>query len=254
VSTRRAEPRRFHDHATDGDFAVLDLRRFEVVTFDCYGTLIDWESGILSALASFRSDNHLDVTDDDLLEAYGALETVLESGDHVAYREVLRGVMRGLATRFSVPAGRFDPDALAESLPHWPPFPDTVAALRRLHARVKLGVISNIDDDLFAATAPALEVPFDWVITAAQVGAYKPSIRNFVHALEVIGVPKERVLHAAQSRYHDVAPARSLGIATVWVNRRHGKTGDGATAPSSATPDLEVPDLATLAGALEAGA
>lgn len=233
---------------------MLDLRRFEVVTFDCYGTLIDWETGILSALESFRVDNHLDASDDELLRAYAALETTLESYEYVTYREVLRGVMRGLATRFSVPAGRFDPEALSNGLPHWPAFPDSASALHRLHERVRLGVISNVDDDLFAGTARVLDVPFDWVVTAGQVRAYKPSLRNFERALEVIGVPKERVLHAAQSRFHDVAPARALGIATVWVNRRLGKSGDGATASSSAKPDLEVPDLATLADMMEANA
>jgi 2-haloacid dehalogenase len=159
--------------------------------------------------------------------------------------------MRGLATRFSVPTARVDTEALVTSLPGWPPFADTADALARLRRHCKLGVISNIDDDLFAATASALGVPFDWVVTAEQVRAYKPSPQNFERALEVMGVPKERVLHAAQSRYHDVAPARALGIATVWVNRRAGRPGGGATAPSSAAPDLEVPDLRTLAERVE---
>ena len=231
---------------------MLDLRRFDVITFDCYGTLIDWEAGILSALAPFRSENDLRVADDELLEAYASLETVLQSGDHVSYREVLRGVMRGLATRYSVPTSRIDTDALAASLPTWPPFPDTVEALHRLRRHCKLGIISNIDDELFAATARTLEVPFDWVITAEQVRAYKPSRQNFERALERIGVPKERVLHVAQSRFHDVAPASTLGLATVWVNRRGDRPGAGATAPSGATADLEVPDLASLADRMEA--
>jgi len=233
---------------------MLDLRRFDVITFDCYGTLIDWEAGILSALASFRSENDLRVTDDELLEAYASLETVLQSGEHVSYREVLRGVMRGLATRYSVPIGRIDTDALVASLPAWPPFADTVDALHRLRRQCKLGIISNIDDELFAATARALGVPFDWVITAEQVRAYKPSRQNFERALELIGIPSERVLHAAQSRFHDVAPAGAIGLATVWVNRRRDQPGAGATAPSNATADLEVPDLATLADRMEARA
>ena len=231
---------------------MLDLRRFDVITFDCYGTLIDWETGILSALAAFRSENNLRVADDELLEAYASLETVLQSGEYMSYREVLRGVMRGLATRYSVPTGRVDTDTLVASLPTWPPFPDTVEALQRLRRHRKLGIISNIDDELFAATARALEVPFDWVITAEQVRAYKPSRENFERALERIGIRKDRVLHAAQSRFHDVAPASALGLATVWVNRRHDRPGAGATSPSDASADLEVPDLATLADRMEA--
>lgn len=233
---------------------MLDLRRFDVITFDCYGTLIDWESGILSALAAFRADNDLRVGDDELLQAYAALETALESGDHVSYREVLRGAMRGLATRFSVPASRVQADTLVDSLPAWPPFADTVESLRRLQDCCKLGVISNTDDDLFAATARALDVSFDWVVTAEQAHAYKPSHQNFERALAAMGIPRDKLLHAAQSRFHDVAPARALGIASVWVNRRHDKPGDGATAHSSALPDLEVPDLKTLADMMEARA
>ena len=118
--------------------------------------------------------------------------------------------------------------------------------------RYRLAVISNTDDDLFAQTARALEVPFDFVITAEQVGAYKPSTKNFTYALDKVGVAKERWLHVAQSRFHDVAPARSLGLATVWVNRRSGKPGHGATAASDATPDLEVPNLKSLADLAEA--
>jgi 2-haloacid dehalogenase len=226
---------------------MIDFDRIEVVSFDCYGTLIDWESGILEALASFRSQYRDRATDDGLLEQYASLESVMESGEYIPYRDVLRGVMRGFARRFSVPEERLDPDLLLDSLPRWRPFPDTVESLRRLKERYKLAVISNTDDDLFAQTARSLEVPFDFVVTAQQVGAYKPSPKNFTHALQVFGIPKERLLHAAQSRFHDVAPARSLGIATVWVNRRLGKPGQGATTSSDAVPDLEVPDLRTLA-------
>jgi len=231
---------------------VLDFRRFEVITFDCYGTLIDWESGILGALRGFRDAHGVGASDEALLETYASLEANLESGDYILYRDVLRGVMRGLAMRFSVPLDRVDMDALADSLPAWQPFPDTVDALRRLKRHKKLAILSNTDDALFAHTARLLEVPFDWVVTAEQVRAYKPSIRNFEHLLGVTGIPKDRVLHAAQSRFHDVAPARSLGIATVWVNRRHDKHGEGATARSAAMPDLEVPDMKTLADRVEA--
>ena len=226
---------------------MIDFGRIDVISFDCYGTLIDWESGILDALASFRSEFGVRATDEQVLEQYAALESVMESGEYVSYRDVLRGVMRGFARRVSVPEERLDADVLAKSLPNWRPFPDTVESLRRLKEHYRLAIISNTDDDLFAHTARSLEVPFDFVVTAQQVGAYKPSLRNFTHALDVFGIPKETWLHAAQSRFHDVAPARSLGVATVWVNRRAGKTGEGATASSDATPDLEVPNLKALA-------
>jgi 2-haloacid dehalogenase len=231
---------------------MLDLREFDVLTFDCYGTLIDWESGILDALAPFREAGQLDVTDESLLKSYAILEATLEEGEYRRYREVLRGVMRGLATRYSVPESRVDLDALASSLPSWKPFPDTVEALQRLGAHYKLGVISNVDVDLFAGTAKHLNAEISYLVTAEQVGAYKPSQENFNLALQTIGIPRERLLHAAQSRFHDIAPARALGIASVWVNRRGGQPGQGATARSSAVPDLEVPDLKTLADRVDA--
>lgn len=230
---------------------MLDFRRFEVISFDCYGTLINWERGILDALHKTRSDANRTISDGDLLEAYAILEQRLETGHYTPYREVLRGVMRELVLQLEVPPARVDLNALSDSLPKWPAFPDTVEALNRLKKHCKLAIISNTDRDLFAETAQTLEVPFDWVITAEDVGSYKPSHKNFEHALATMGIPKERVLHAAQSRFHDIAPAHTLGIANVWVNRRHGVDGEGATAPSLAVPDFEVPDLKTLADVVE---
>ena len=231
---------------------MLDLRNFDVITFDCYGTLIDWESGLLSALAQFRETGALTVSNEALLRSFAILESTLEEGEYQRYRDVLRGVMRGLSTRYSVPEAGVNLEALAESLPSWQPFPDTVEALQRLRVHYKIGIISNIDVDLFAGTARHLNVEIDYLITAEQVGAYKPSHRNFDYALETIGIPRERLLHAAQSRFHDIAPARALGIANVWVNRRSGRDGEGATALSTAVPDLEVPDLKTLADRVDA--
>jgi 2-haloacid dehalogenase len=129
----------------------------------------------------------------------------------------------------------------------WPPFPDSAAALARLATRFRLGVITNCDDDLFAASQARLGITFDWVVTAQQVGAYKPSERNFELAFERLGLPRERILHCAQSLFHDHVPAKRLGLSTVWVDRRQGRAGSGATPPAAATPDLTVPDMATLA-------
>ena len=137
--------------------------------------------------------------------------------------------------------------SLPESLKNWLPFPDTVQSLQKLKTRFQLGVISNVDDDLFAATAKRLQVPFDHVITAQQAQCYKPGIKIFNLALERIGISSERILHCAQSVYHDVVPARSLGIASVWVNRPSPRKGIGAVRPAYGQPDLEVPNLETLA-------
>lgn len=227
---------------------MLDFSRFRVLTFDCYGTLIDWESGIRDFFRPLLGRHGKALNDDEVLDLYAELESLAEHGDYLTYREVLRLVVHGFGLRLNFPVTPTEADALPTSLPGWRPFPDTVAALRRLKSCYQLAVISNTDDDLFAGTAKRLEVPFDFVITAQQVRSYKPSPNNFRQAMARIGLPREQILHCAQSRFHDVAPARSLGLATVWVNRRAGKaTPWGASVPSEARPDLEVPDLKTLA-------
>ena len=225
----------------------MDFSRFQVLTFDCYGTLIDWESGILGALRPLLAAHGKTLDDGAILALYSELEPAIQQESYRPYRQVLEEVVRALGQRLG-----FSPtDAEAESLPfslrNWLPFPDTVAALHALKSRYRLGVISNIDDDLFAMTAQHLEVPFDFLVTAQQAGSYKPSTNNFKLALERIGLPAEKVLHCAESLYHDVAPARSLGLATVWVNRHVGKSRPSATRKADIRPDLEVTDLKTLA-------
>lgn len=222
---------------------MVDFSRFEVLTFDCYGTLIDWETGILGALRPFVAAHGRKLSDKELLELYGELEAEIERGAYKKYREVLREVVRGFGERLGFQATETERNALPDSLGQWPPFPDTVAALRRLQAKYKLAIISNTDDALFAQTAKLLQVPFDAVITAEQCRSYKPSLNNFRVALERLGVPKEKVLHVGQSRHHDIAPAKQMGLANVLVVRR----GKGAVLANAALPDLEVPDLKTLA-------
>jgi 2-haloacid dehalogenase len=228
---------------------MLNFSQFECLTFDCYGTLIDWETGILSALKPILQGHHRDLSDENILEIYASLEVQIESADYLPYRLVLQRVTQRLGARLSFPLYEGEATALADSMKNWPAFPDTVQALKRLKSRYKLAILSNTDDDLFAETAKILQVPFDHVITAQQVGSYKPSHRNFERALEVIGLPKERVLHCAQSVFHDVVPAKALGIANVWVNRRAGKKGGGATKGATETPDLTVTSLKELADA-----
>jgi 2-haloacid dehalogenase len=226
---------------------VLDFNRFSTLTFDCYGTLINWETGILAALREVIDWRGIELTDDELLELYGELETEAEHGDFLPYRAVLGSVIDGLGQRLDFTPTAEERASLAKSIANWPPFPDTVEALQRLAQRYKLVIISNIDDDLFALSARQLGVDFADVITAQQVGSYKPDLRNFRYALERIGQPQDEVLHVAQSLFHDIEPAKQIGLATVWVNRRHDRPGFGATPPASAQPDLEVPNLRALA-------
>lgn len=226
---------------------MFDFSRFQVLTFDCYGTLIDWETGIFSALRPILAAHKKQLSDSELLEMYGELEAAAEAGEFRPYREVLKLVVRGLGQRLDFAPSEFEVRALPESVAEWEPFPDTVAALHKLHARYKLAVISNIDDDLFVASARKLQVTFDSVTTARQARCYKPNLKIFNMALERIGVPREQVLHVGQSIYHDVIPAKSLGLATVWVNRPSPRPGSGAAKAAAGQPDLEVGNLATLA-------
>jgi len=233
--------------------AALDPNAFDVLSFDCYGTLIDWETGILTALRPLLHAASTPLDDDDLLDRYARLEARVEAGPYRPYRAVLARVSADLATELGVVLETGAQRALAASLASWPPFADSREALARLARRYRLAVVSNVDDDLFAATAERLGVRFDHVVTAQQVGAYKPARAMFERARSCFGVPEARWLHVAQSRVHDVVPARALGIASVWVDRRGGRGGGAAGSPAEdtgsklAVPDLTVPDLATLA-------
>jgi len=226
---------------------MLDFAQFQLLTFDCYGTLIDWESGIFSALHPILAAHGKTISDSALLRLYSELESDAEQGEFHTYREVLEAVVRGFGNRLGFTPTENQIRSLPDSLASWRPFPDTVAALRQLKARYQLAIISNVDDDLFAATGRRLAVTFDHVITAQQARAYKPSLQIFKLAEQRTGVASARWLHVGQSIYHDVIPAKSLGIATAWVNRPSPRPGAGAAKAAEGEPDLEVPDLKTLA-------
>jgi 2-haloacid dehalogenase len=224
----------------------MDFSRFAAISFDCYGTLIDWESGILPVLQTVLGKHGVSLSDASILELYGEFEALAESGPYRSYRNVLRAVVLAFAERFHFQATPEEIDSLHKSVPDWLPFSDTVRALGELQKRYRLVVISNIDDDLFAATRQHLEVEFAGVITAQQARSYKPSLNNFQMALRALALSPDQLLHTGQSIYHDVVPAQSLGIATVWVNRKSARPGVGAVRASEGRPDIEVPDLASL--------
>ncbi len=226
---------------------MLDFSQYRVLSFDCYGTLIDWETGIFSALRPVLAAHGKNISDAELLTVYSELESEAEQGEFHPYREVLESVVRGFGERFGFTPTGAQARSLPDSLANWRPFSDTVAALRQLKTHYQIAIISNVDDDLFAATARLLEIPFDHVITAQQARAYKPSLRIFNLAQQRVGVAPAQWLHAAQSVYHDVIPARSLGITTAWVNRPSLRPGAGAAKAAAGEPDLKVPDVKTLA-------
>jgi 2-haloacid dehalogenase len=225
---------------------MIDLSRFAVLSFDCYGTMIDWEAGIFSALRPILSAHNKRINDVTLLKMYSELELEAEQKKYVSYREVLQLVVGGFGEKLGFDPSEAEMRSLPESLAAWQPFPDTVAALRELKTRYQLAVISNIDDDLFADTAPKLGVKFNQVITAQQALCYKPCKRIFQIAQDKLGVAPGLWLHVGQSIYHDVIPAQAMGIAAVWVNRPSPREGAGATKAAAGKPDLEVASLKEL--------
>jgi 2-haloacid dehalogenase len=226
---------------------MLDFTRFEILTFDCYGTLINWEEGILRCLRLILTAHSKEADEVTILRLYGDFEARAESGEYRSYRDVMQSVVGEFGKQFGFAPDVQESRSLAESLKEWQPWPDTLDALRVLSSRFRLAIISNVDDDLFAATRPQLEVDFAQIVTAEQARAYKPSSKIFELALSRIGVPAHRVLHVGQSLYHDVIPAQSLGLATVWVNRPSARRGVGAVKEAAACPDLQVGSLAELA-------
>ena len=227
--------------------AALDYGRFAALTFDCYGTLVDWEAGILAGLRQSLAGQGISPPDDELLEAFGRAEAEIEAGPYRRYREVLAGSLAAICRTYGTTASPEAAAAFGGSVVDWPAFPDSHAALARLKSRFRLGVITNCDDDLFAASNRRLDIDFDWVVTAQSVGGYKPDPRNFEAAFARIGLPRDRILHVAQSLFHDHVPAKRLGLSTVWIDRRQGRQGSGATPPADATPDATFPDMATFA-------
>jgi 2-haloacid dehalogenase len=225
---------------------MLDLSRFSVLSFDCYGTMIDWEGGIFSALRPILAAHNKRVNDVTLLKMYSELELEAEQRNYISYREVLQAVVRGFGERLAFDPTEAEARSLPESLATWEPFPDTVAALRELRTRYQLAVISNIDDDLFVSAAPKLGVRFDHLITAQQALCYKPCKRIFQIAKGRFGVAPEKWLHVGQSMYHDVIPAQAMGIAAVWLNRPSPRESAGATRAAAGKPDLEVSSLKEL--------
>ena len=236
----------------------LNLADYRALSFDCYGTMIDWEAGIAAVLRPWAREVKLDLDDEQLLAAYGDNEAAVEQALPTArYPEVLAMAFR----RTGEALGRAVDDAwagrLGGSVPDWPAFPDSAGALASLATHYQLIVVSNVHRDGFAASNRRLRGRFAAIITAEDVHAYKPADNHFralLRALDELGIARGELLHVAQSLFHDHVPARKAGLASVWINRRHDRPGWGATPePSEAwSYDLELRSLAELAAAADA--
>jgi 2-haloacid dehalogenase len=219
---------------------MSDFDRFTAMSFDCYGTLIDWETGIANAMRPWATSNGLDFDDQALIAAHGRYEThVQDEMPGALYPVILGETLRRVGSELGAKVTDADAATYGASVKDWPAFPDTAAALKRLSTRFKLIILSNIDRASFAASKPRLGVDFDAIITAEDVGSYKPQRGHFdrlFEEIERLGVAREQLVHVAESLFHDHEPAAVLGLPSVWIHRRHDKGGTGATA----TPSTDV--------------
>jgi 2-haloalkanoic acid dehalogenase type II len=228
----------------------MKLTDFKALTFDCYGTLIDWEKGILAALSAWRRRSALALDDQELLGLFAQAESRAQVRHPASLYSVLLAMgLESMAGDLGSPASAAECEAFGRSVKDWPAFPDSAAALRYLKRHYKLVIVSNIDRASFRHSNDKLGIEFDHVVTAEDVGSYKPALGHFHAALAWLaasGVPKAKVLHTAQSLYHDHVPAKHLGLASIWINRQGGRPGATRRPDTPVKPDWEVPSMAAM--------
>jgi 2-haloacid dehalogenase len=232
--------------------SAAKLTGFKAVTFDCYGTLIDWESGMIEALKPLTGKASRELTRDEILEAHARHESFQQVQTPAKpYRELLATVYRRLAEEWGVVASWADCAAYGRSVRNWPAFADSAASLQYLKRHYKLVILSNVDNESFSFSNEKLGVDFDAVYTAEDCGSYKPSMRNFEYMLaklRTLRIEKTEILHTAESLFHDHGPANEVGLPSCWIHRRHGQQGSGATVALKQAPryDFRFESLAAM--------
>jgi 2-haloalkanoic acid dehalogenase type II len=233
----------------------MRLTDFSTLTFDCYGTLIDWESGMVEALKPLTSRVAHPLTRNEILQAHARHESEQQSRTPTKlYRDLLAVVYKRLSEEWGVPARWDDCVRYGLSVRDWPAFPDSAAALAYLKQHYRLVILSNVDNESFAFSNETLGVTFDAIVTAEDVGAYKPSRANFEYLLRALagqGIGKGEILHTAESLFHDHKPANEIGLASCWIHRRHAQEGFGATMDPGSQPhfDFRFRSMAEMADA-----
>ena len=229
---------------------MIDFARFKALTFDCYGTLIDWDTGITDLVRPWLREMNSQVPPDLVVSTFALMQAKhQQTRPTLLYPEVLTRAWRDIEEQFGWDENPARARAFAQQVPDWRPFADTVESLRYLSRVYRLGILSNVDNASLAGTLKRLDVPFAFTVTAEDVGSYKPGQPHFdagLRKLTEMGIGRDELLHVAQSKHHDIVPGNALGLTTVWVNRRHGMRGTGATLAATAEPTLTVNSLADL--------
>ena len=237
----------------------MKLKDYKALTFDCYGTLIDWESGMVAGLKPLTDRTAIELTRDQILETHAFHESTQQKWTpDYKYSDILQIVYKRLAEEWNVVTTPEECIAYGESIKDWPAFADSVAALQYLKQHYKLVILSNVDNNSFASSNTKLEVEFDAIYTAQDVGSYKPDDRNFKYMLEKLarrGIQHHEILHTAESMFHDHVPGKRHNLASCWIYRRHDKQGFGATMHPGDLPgvDFQFNSMAELVKAHQAG-
>jgi 2-haloacid dehalogenase len=216
------------------------MSQFDLITFDCYGTLIDWERGMKSALDKLVKKKNLLIDIESLPQRYIEIELAIEKEGYRKYREVLALGVRKLFEEKGIELTIDEERIFSDTITRWPPFEETTEVLTKLKGKYRLAILSNIDEDLIRHSIKLIGVEFDGVITAEQVKSYKPSPGHWERMMEVFKLSKEKILHVAASYVHDIVPAKELGFKTAWINRK------GEKPKGSIKPDFELRDLRPL--------
>jgi 2-haloacid dehalogenase len=221
----------------------MQLADFKVLSFDCYGTLIDWETGITEALRPLLARSGKALGRDKVLETFGRLEAAQEAETPcMIYSDLLAVVHTRMATEWNTESIAEESKAFGHSIPNWPPFADSPEVLQYLKQHYKLVILSNVDRKSFKTSNARLGVDFDYIFTAQDIGSYKPNLRNFEHMIQRLGeagYQRHEILHTAESLFHDHLPANRVGLASAWIHRRHAQTGFGATHPPESMPKYD---------------
>ena len=229
----------------DQGVEMINFNSVKIISFDCYGTLIDWRAGIIESLTPVLKKHNIMLSEHDIINLYSSFEAALQQSEYKEYKEILYLIVNKFGQELNFKPDQEDKYSLINSLKKWKPFSDTISSLKKLKRKYKLAILSNVDNDLFSYTAELLQIDIDLLITSQDTKSYKPSLQNFKHLLNLANISnKDEILHVAGSKYHDIIPATELGLNTVFVNRYPGLTGLGIDSKIKAS--LEVADLTGL--------